>query len=346
VLAYYYIWYNPTSWQRAKSDYPLLGRYSSDDPDVMRRHIAMARSAGITGFLVSWKHTDVLDARLEVLIEKARDQDFRLSIVYQGLDFARRPLPIDRVAEDLRFFADHYAEDPVFDLFAKPVVVITGTEEYTVDQLRQAIEPVRSRLLVLGSAKSVEDYERVAPVLDGDAYYWSSGDPTKPSYRVRLKRMGEAVHAHSGLWLPPAAPGFDARLIGGRQVIPRRGGDTLRLEMEAAQASTPDAVALISWNEFSENSHIEPSQETGTAALKTLADILGAEVEIHVPQDSSDTTSQGPGLTGWGALVAFAFLTGLLNLALLLRRRRSAPAPPPLPSDSALRSDAGQGGVR
>ena len=34
VLAYYYIWYNPESWNRAKIDYPLLGRYSSDDTSV------------------------------------------------------------------------------------------------------------------------------------------------------------------------------------------------------------------------------------------------------------------------------------------------------------------------
>jgi hypothetical protein len=30
-LAYYYIWYTESSWDRAKSDYPQLGRYSSDD---------------------------------------------------------------------------------------------------------------------------------------------------------------------------------------------------------------------------------------------------------------------------------------------------------------------------
>src|SRR5512141_1154151 len=28
VLAYYYIWFDAQSWQRAKSDYPLLGKYS------------------------------------------------------------------------------------------------------------------------------------------------------------------------------------------------------------------------------------------------------------------------------------------------------------------------------
>src|SRR5512138_753305 len=33
VMAYYYIWFDPQSWDRAKTDYPLLGRYSSDDTD-------------------------------------------------------------------------------------------------------------------------------------------------------------------------------------------------------------------------------------------------------------------------------------------------------------------------
>ena len=31
VLAYYYIWFDEASWNRAKIDYPILGRYASDD---------------------------------------------------------------------------------------------------------------------------------------------------------------------------------------------------------------------------------------------------------------------------------------------------------------------------
>src|SRR5256714_11119101 len=69
LFAYYYIWFNPSSWNRAKVDYPLLGRYSSDDRAVMRRHIEEAKAAGIGGFLVSWKNTDQLDRRLAKLIQ-------------------------------------------------------------------------------------------------------------------------------------------------------------------------------------------------------------------------------------------------------------------------------------
>src|SRR5215470_3642156 len=42
-FAYYYIWFDVTSWGRAKKDYPLLGRYSSDDAQIMRQHIQWAK---------------------------------------------------------------------------------------------------------------------------------------------------------------------------------------------------------------------------------------------------------------------------------------------------------------
>ena len=49
VFAYFYQWFNPSSWNRAKIDFPLLGRYSSDDVRVLRTQVRQARG-GSTGF--------------------------------------------------------------------------------------------------------------------------------------------------------------------------------------------------------------------------------------------------------------------------------------------------------
>jgi hypothetical protein len=84
--------------------------------------------------------------------------------------------------------------------------------------------------------------------------------------------MGEAVHANDGLWVAPAAPGFDSRLLGGTTMIDRKDGKTLRTEIEAALQSMPDAIGLISWNEFSENTHIEPSEKYDHHYLEVLAE--------------------------------------------------------------------------
>jgi hypothetical protein len=313
VLAYYYIWFAPSSWNRAKSDYPLLGRYSSDDVQVMRRHIEWAKAAGIAGFIVSWKSTPTLDRRLAKLVRIANDLDFKLEIIYQGLDFERRPLPVSKVVADLELFAKRYAHNRVFGLFGKPVVIWSGTRRNPRDAVARVAKAVRGKVLLLASEGSVGGYERIGDLVDGDAYYWSSVNPdTYPRYPEKLAALGEDVHSRNGLWIAPAAPGFDAQLVGGTTSVARDGGRTLRREFEAASASSPDAVGLISWNEFSENSHVEPSRHFGTRSLDVLADILGADFRITGDFDSSEAPSSDVGYTapllvGLGCLLAVGF---------------------------------------
>lgn len=273
ILAYYYIWFDSQSWDRAKMDYPLLGKYSSDDAVVMRQHILWAKQAGINGFIVSWKSTDKLNRRLDQLVQIAGQEDFKLAIIYESLDSDRNPLPTEQVNADLSYFIDHYAGNPVFDLFGKPMVIWSGTWAFSTDAIQSVVQDKRGHILILASEKNVQGYERLATIVDGDAYYWSSVNPdTHSGYPEKLMTMGEAIHNNGGLWVAPAAPGYDSRLLGGTTVIDRKQGETLRTEIEAALQSSPDAIGLISWNEFSENSHIEPSEKHGAIYLEVLAE--------------------------------------------------------------------------
>jgi hypothetical protein len=320
VLAYYYIWYTPTSWNRAKRDYPLLGRYDSGDAAVMRTQIRWARQAGIDGFIVSWKSTPPLDRRLATLVRVADEEHFKLGIIYQGLDFERKPVPVAQVAEDLATFADRYATNPAFKIFDKPLVVWSGTWMFSDRQVQEATHLARDRMLVLGSARSPRDYERIAPYVDGNAYYWSSVNPaTFPDYQGKLDALSKAVHARSGLWVAPAAPGFDARDIGGKTVVDRSGGDTLRTEWSAAVKSSPDALGLISWNEFSENSHVEPSRTYGNLYLQVVARITGARPP-NVAEFDSDGGPAGTSFSYGLPLVAGGLVILVLGGALLRRR--------------------------
>lgn len=322
VLAYYYIWYTPSAWSKGKSDYPLLGRYSSNNADVMRQHVEWAESAGIDGFIVSWKNTPALDARLRTLIKVADSQNFKLAIIYEGLNYSRKPLRTQRVAADLRYFVSHFASDPAFEIYSKPLVVWSGTWMFTREQVQQVVTRVRGRVLVLASEKSVKGYQRLADVVDGDAYYWSSVDPqTFPGYPKKLIQMSDVVHKHLGLWIAPAAPGFDARLVGGHIVVPRRGGKTLREELSGAEASSPDAIGLISWNEFSENSAIEPSTRYGKQSLNTLAAALGGKLPA-IQDFSSDNAARGSRVYGpFVAAGAGACLLALLAFVVVRTRR-------------------------
>jgi phospholipase C len=328
LFAYYYIWFNAGSWNRAKIDYPLLGRYSSDEREVMRKHVEWAKRAGIDGFIVSWKSTPVLNRRLRRLAEVAEAERFKLLVIYQGLDFEREPLPAARVARDLDVFEHHYAQRRAFQVFAKPLVIWSGTPRFTRAQLASVTEQARRKLLVLASERNVAGYLRVAGVVDGNAYYWGSVDPaTYPGYPEKLAAMGEAIHSRGGLWIAPAAPGFDARLVGGSSIVDRRDGATLRTQLDAATGSSPDAVGLISWNEFSENTHVEPSQRYGSRYLDVVADARGARLPELRDFDSSEPAATGVnyGVPLLGGVVLF-----VVGFFVLLRRSRR-PLPPAAP---------------
>lgn len=322
VLAHYYIWFTPGSWARAKTDLPLNGTYSSDDAEIMRQQVRQAKRVGIDGFIVSWKHTDALTPRLAALTRIAAQEHFKLALTYQGLDFNRVPLPVEQITADLSWFSGTYGNDPVFDIFGKPLVVLTGTPALTPEEVAAIAAPTRGRLLLLASEKNSDGYERIASFVDGNLYYWSSVDPgTYQAYDEKLAGLGSVVHAHGGLWIAPAAPGFDARLVGGSSVVERRGGQTLRREWAAAAASDPDAIGLISWNEFSENTHVEPSRNFGYEYLQVVADLAGAP-PLPGDLDSSEPSAAGSPLRSVLSLGGLAAVF-ILSLVTLMRRKGS-----------------------
>ena len=325
VLAYYYIWFDATSWNRAKTDYPIVGNYSSSDRAIMETHVRWAKDAGIDGFIVSWKSTPKLNTRLDQLIDIAEEEGFKLVMIYQGLDFERDPLTIDQIMADMDYFAVRWGSDRAFDLYSKPVIIWSGTWEFQPVEVAHVMRVVDDRLYVLASEKNLDGYDRLADLVDGNAYYWSSVDPnTYPNYPEKLVEMGEAIHDRGQIWIAPAAPGFDARLIGGTRVVEREDGETLQRQLEGALASAPDAVGLISWNEFSENSHIEPSRTHGDRYLQVLAEFLGARPPV-IEFDSSSTVEAAPPPTSTsyaGPTLAMLGITLIASMAVILWRSR------------------------
>jgi hypothetical protein len=290
----------------------------------MRQHIQEAKAAGINGFIVSWKSTDVLNSRLTQLAEVAQEENFKLAIIYQGLDFYRNPLPIDQVASDLDVFIQRFADLPAFQLFSKPLVIWSGTWKFSTQDIDLVTKKRRDQLLILASERDLDGYTRLATMVDGDAYYWSSVNPaTFPGYSNKLIQMSQAVHNNNGLWIAPAAPGFDARLIGGTSIVDRNNGDTFRTEINTAMASSPDALGIISWNEFSENSYIEPSQKYGTQYLDILKEIQITPAPNVVEFDSSIPDRTYPEVIPGSRIIALGGLASLIIISMFVIFRRA-----------------------
>ena len=166
-----------------------------------------------------------------------------------------------------------------FRLGGKPLTIWSGTWAFPRAAVARVTSPVRRKILVLSTEKSAAGFQRLARVTDGDAYYWSSVNPaTDPGYTAKLRAMSAAIHRDRKYWIAPFAPGFDARLVGGSKDVSRDGGQTLREEYAAAIRSSPDVLGLISWNEFSENSYVEPSVRYRYQSLEVLRQLRGTSV--------------------------------------------------------------------
>jgi len=325
TMAYYYIWFDSNSWDRAKMDYPLLGHYTSDDRAVMRQHIQWAKAAGINGFIVSWKSTTVLNRRLDQLAQVAEEENFKLVIIYEGLDFNRNPLPASRVAADLDVFIKQFAERKPFQVFSKPLLIWSGTWKFTPDEISSVTKARRNSLLILASEKNVDDYSKVAGLFDGDAYYWSSVNPdTNSNYQDKLSQMGDEVHKNGGIWIPPAAPGFNATLVGGTSNVDRKDGDTFLAQINTAMKSSPDILGIISWNEFSENTYIEPSQKYGSKYLDVLSEYEHQPLPSIPSFDSSEANGTYPDVLPASRVIAIGGIALLVLVgAVVIVRRHS-----------------------
>ena len=150
--------------------------------------------------------------------------------------------------------------------------------------------------------------------VDGDAYYWSSVDPQRPTPATRRKldamsddgapvRRTVDRAVRPGLRRPP----------GGRH----QGGAPPR-RRHAAHASTPPRSprpptrwASSRWNEFSENTHVEPSQTYGDTVSSACSPVCSPPAAVTVSPLATDSSEAGAGqgrLTGVLGVGAFLLL--------------------------------------
>jgi hypothetical protein len=286
LLAFYYLWYGLSDWYSPYlQDFPLTP-YSSSDPAALARHIDQAKSAGVQGFIASWWGPDnSIDRNFQTLLDTAWDKNFKIALYFETMA-ADGPRDEVTILEWLRYALSRYGNHPAFfKVGGKPVIVIWVSFTVKLEVWDRIFRQLRSEGLdavFIGAYDSAEPELDLLDVFDGLHNYNILGIVNRneevPDILARAyEETGRAVHYYPLLadipslkiWTATVQPGFDDRLIPGRQtpLLPRLDGGLYQATWEAALASQPDWILITTWNEWWENTQIEPGRLYGDQYL-------------------------------------------------------------------------------
>jgi hypothetical protein len=267
--------------------------YSQDDPGFIEADVRQAAAAGLTGFAVNWAgsgsptqtvSSSPYSRRLQAMVDavhkvNAEGTPFKLWLSYKASAVVLTQSQIDG---DLGYFLSKYGNDPAFERVQspKPTIIWQGSRKYAISTLQAISAKYRSKLRILGDETTWSSSR--APYLDGNAYYWSSQSPySNPQSFQQLVALAASVRASgtnpdgsSKVWVAPFTPGYDKQLAGGSSCVPRYGGSTMKTLFDGNAATHPDDFGLISWNEITEGSYVDPMTRYGSQDLTMLQSII------------------------------------------------------------------------
>jgi hypothetical protein len=205
---------------------------------------------------------------------------------YEGLDNARNPRSTDWITNDLTYFINRYHSNAVFHIpyyGDKLVMMLLDSRKFQVADIATITgvfdADQRKSTLIIGDEHGMKEWSRgVSDYFDGDGWYWSDENPyTNPGAFSTITRLADMLRSQQKLWFAPLNGGYNKSNFGiGGSCITRNQGETMRQVYEGNKASAPDGWMYISWNEFYENTYVEPSVRYGRFYLDQLKAIIMA----------------------------------------------------------------------
>lgn len=288
VLAFYYPWYGPSRhWGKvdavrheiqASMDYPLKGAYDSHDSATIAWQINVAKTHGITGFIVSWwGQGSYEDQAVPLVLQCAEQKHFKVTIYWEKAP-GEGPPQTNHAVDDLTYVLTHYGTNSAFlKVDGKPVIFVYGRVMRQVPFVSWP-EIVHRVCAKAGDFLLIADgcSERNARLFDGLHTYNICGSikgKTPAALQVWAKaHYSNAVklgHEYNRIACVTVIPGYDDTKIRSPGLkVDRQNGKVYSVLWQEAIKAKPDWVLITSWNEWHEGSEIEPSLEYGNQYLQ------------------------------------------------------------------------------
>jgi glycoprotein endo-alpha-1,2-mannosidase len=298
---------------------PVLGEYDDRDPQVIAQHLRWSAQANISLWVASWwgpgRRED--NTLRQHVLPHADLGDMRIALFYETSGRVPDFTDTDNVADDIAYMAQHYFDHPNYlRVDGKPVLFVyltrvltrQGTLEEVVTLMRSAAAEAGTELYIVGDEVFGEPPAEAPQlglldaVTNYDVYGSTgaqgfAGPAAVGRYWAAQTRWRGLAHDVGVAYVPAATPGFnDKGVRQGHAAVSRKlteedeFGSLFRAHLQQAVAhtdsSTGGMLVITSWNEWHEDTQIEPVIE----APPTRVD----------DSDSGDAFTEGLEYEGYG----------------------------------------------
>lgn len=282
VWAYFFGWHTLDSWNDPRLQDRPIPRYNSYDDGRIGDQIEMAKGAGIDAFVHTWLgrgENNLTDIVLNKSLGQAAGRGFKIGVSVDLSADGWLTTEGALVSEISYLYANILGHPAYLRHNGKPILYFWDQGRFPVEtwaRVRQTVDPNRTAIWISEGTST-----RYIGVFDG-LYLFNTAWSANPASTAQ--QFAALTYGAGGTFFSPTVmPGWneEAVAITQNRANPtdpqdRAGGRFLYNSWVGATAANTDVIMIVSWNEFLENSHIEPSEQHGWGAIDTLRPLIGA----------------------------------------------------------------------
>jgi hypothetical protein len=293
IGCYYYAWYEG-DWLDSTvrgDDPPVAGQYrnsSHEDMDVLVGHMRQIRDAGIDFVSVSWWPGNDQGA----VLAAAAEIGVKVTFLYESLQRANHKKfltmeELPAVLEDMKDVVDFMEEESWLRIDGRPVLMLYVTRNYRDPRMFDAIRDVLGDVFLVGDElfwklSKVEKVRRFDAATGYNMYHpgkfsGRTAEERSESFLLSSRAMMEenarlCREAGVGFW-PVVMPGYDDSGVRPSEAHPslsRLGGEFLKRSLDDALMFSPPCMMVTSFNEWYEDTQVEPAGSYGRSHLRAI----------------------------------------------------------------------------
>lgn len=275
--------------QIASYYYPVIGPYSSNDPDLHEYHFALMKLAGIDGVIFDWYGSrnlydySLIQQSTETFVATLENLDMDFAIMYEDRVAVQTAAqtgmndPVYYAKEDFKYIKEQYFSSPNYlTIDGNKTLFVFGPEYITTENEWNQIFEVFSSDEKPDFLTIWANSDNVGMNAAGE-FLWVDKD-----HLVAHDNYYSTYESDNKITVGSVYPGFESFYEDGGWIegintwtIPHKEGRIFTQTLNYTHHQVADFIQLVTWNDFGEGTMIEPTNEFGFMFLQMLQAYTG-----------------------------------------------------------------------